>query len=194
VGLRSIAVAGTVTAVLAALVVAGPAAPAEAKSRFTPCIVNGTNVQEKYGLSVSVVTPDCNQIQAGSWTTGIGWYSAKTWQAIPAGYHPEGATPIEDFVAHFGSMKLVIDGGTSKAFTVEWSKASDLWRGSDADWDYANTITLGTVRKLPLGSHTVARSLVLTALTCDGTSADPSLSCVPAGETYVDTLSFTVIR
>jgi len=196
---RSLALAGTASALLASVVVGGAAAPALAtpakSARYTPCIYpDGTNIQEKYGVTVSLVLPLCPEIKAGAaWAVGIGWYSAKTWEQMPAGYVPTSATPLDDFRANFVSARWVIDEGTPQQFTVDWANGPRLWIGSDGTYDIANAMTLGTIRPLPVGAHTVRRSLVLSALTCDGMSEDPSVSCLPAGEAVADTLSFRVV-
>jgi hypothetical protein len=42
-----------------------------------------------------------------------------------------------------------------------------------------NTVSLGSLAPLPLGTHTVDVSWNLSALHCDGFTADPGASCLP---------------
>jgi hypothetical protein len=193
--LRSLGVA---TVVGALLVVAGTAAPAAAATnpRVKPCISSdGMNFQETLGISWALVQPGCREIQSGAtWGTAYGWYAAKTWEQVPVGYVPSGSTPIADFEAHLISARLVIDQGTRQEFTVEWRNGPALWVGEDGGYAVASVGTLGTIRPLSVGAHTVRRLMALSAMTCDGLSSDPDLSCSPAGEIDLGTLTFKVVH
>lgn len=183
-------------AALAALLGMVVAQPAAAQTpRNTPCIQpDGVDSVDRFGLSVSAVLPWCREIKSGAqWATGVGWVVAKTWEAMPAGYEPAGTTPLDDFKAKFVSFRVYVDEGTPHAFMVEWPNSPDLWVGTLGSLDLIAPITLGTIRPLSLGSHTARRAYVFSATQCDGTSSDPALSCAPAGEFDVGTITFTVI-
>lgn len=196
-------VAGVAAVVLAGSAVPAAAAPASAAGpRVTPCVnpYAGFVIQDAVGISAAVVSPGCDEIKSGArWTVPVTWYAAQSWQGVPPGYEPVSATPLDDFKAHFVGLKLVIDGGTRSEFTVEWPNGPRLWTGvyretgSPTVWDAASPITLGTVRPLSVGRHTVGESLLLSATTCDGTSGNPDFSCAPAGELFAGTVEFRVV-
>jgi hypothetical protein len=153
------------------------------------------SLRQTLGVSWALVQPESRDIDSGAtWGTSYAWYAAKTWKQVPVGYVPSGSTPIADFEAHLVSARLVIDAGTRKEFTVEWANGPDLWVGEDGDYAVASVATLGTIHPLSVGTHTVKRLMVLSALTCDGISSDPNLSCAPAGEIDFGSLSFKVVR
>jgi hypothetical protein len=190
---------------LAMALAAGAVAPAQASAgpRVTPCVLpdgldpyvpGGTILQDFYGVSTSIVTSFCPEIKAGApWTVVAASYFAKTWEAIPAGYEPVSATPLGDFRARFVGVRIVVDEGTPEEFTVEWPNSPKLWVGDYGPYDLASPITLGTVRPLSVGVHSERVSYVMSEMACDGLSADPALSCIPAGETSFRTVHFTVV-
>jgi hypothetical protein len=184
---------------------ASAVAPARAAAdpRFTPCVLpdgldpyvpGGTNMQAFFGVSTSIVTSWCPVIKAGArWTVIASAVSAKTYEAIPPGYQPGSARPLDDLRARLVGVRIYVDEETPEAFTVEWANGPNLWVGDYGPYDLASPITLGTVRPLPIGRHTERVAYVMSAMECDGTSADPSLSCIPAGETSFNTVHFTVV-
>jgi hypothetical protein len=190
---------------LAMTLAASTVAPAQASAdpRVTPCVLpngldpyvsGGTILQEFYGVSTSIVTGFCPVIKAGAPSTVVAAaYFAKSWEAIPAGYTPVSATPLGDFRARFVGVRIVVDEGTRQEFTVEWANSPKLWVGDYGPYDLASPITLGTVRPLSVGVHSERVVYVMSGMACDGISADPDLSCIPAGETSFRTVHFTVV-
>jgi hypothetical protein len=190
---------------LAVSLAASAVAPARASAdpRFTPCVIpagldpyvpGGTSMQAFFGVSTSIVTSWCPVIKAGArWTVIAAAFSAKTYEAIPPGYQPGGASPLSDLRARLVGVKIFVDEGTPQQFTVEWANSPQLWVGDWGPFDLASPITLGTVRPLAVGSHTERVAYVMREAACDGTSSDPSLSCIPAGETSFNTVHFTVV-
>jgi hypothetical protein len=193
------------SAALAMALAAGAVAPAQAaaKPRVTPCVLpdgadpyvpGGTVLQDFYGVSASILTGFCPTIKAGArWTVVAAAYFAKTWEAFPPGYTPVSATPLGDFRARFVGIKIVVDEGARQEFTVEWPNSPKLWVGDYGPYVLASAITLGTVRPLSVGVHSERVVYVMSGMACDGTSADPDLSCIPAGETSFNTRYFTVV-
>jgi hypothetical protein len=190
---------------LAMALAASAVAPARASAdpRFTPCVLpdgadpyvpGGTILQEFFGVSTSIVTSFCPVIKAGArWTVIAAAFFAKTYEAIPPGYEPGSATPLGDFRARFVGIRIFVDEGTPQGFTLEWPNSPKLWVGDWGPYDMATPITLGTVRPLPVGAHSERVAYVMSEMACDGTSADPALSCIPAGETSFATVHFTVV-
>ncbi|MFL5912196.1 MAG: hypothetical protein ACJ768_16670 [Gaiellaceae bacterium] len=190
---------------LAMVLAASTVAPARAAAdpRFAPCVLpggldpfvpGGTVVQQFFGVSTSIVASFCPVIKAGArWTVIAAAFSAKTYEAFPAGYEPGSARPLDDFRARFVGVKIYVDEGTPQAFTVEWANSPKLWAGDWGPYDLASPITLGTVRPLSVGAHSERVAYVMSEMACDGTSAETDLSCIPAGETSFPTVHFTVV-
>ena len=178
---------------------------ASASTRVEPCIwpSTGTDLQQYFQVSVALVVPHaCNQIKTGaSWSTPSVFYVARTWEQVPAGYHPTTATPRDELVAHLTKVRFIVDEGTPQEFTVErtgrqLSVLTASWQEvypDDPDWLLVDIGTHITLRPLPVGQHTVRGQFVLDAPACDGTSSVWEMSCIPAGEfDYPETRTFTV--
>jgi len=200
-------VAATITAVCLAACSTLLAAPsAIANVRVDGCIWpdTGTNLQQYFDVSSSlVIPPGCDQVQAGSrWATPVVFYVAKTWEQIPAGYDPVGATPLDELEAHLTAIRLIVDEDTPHEFTVERSgpqiqvKTAE-WQEvypDDPDWLLVDFGTHITMRPLPVGTHTVRGEFVMDAPACDGTNSAYDLSCIPTGVfPYPNTRTFTVV-
>ena len=200
--LRAVAVAATAFAVVGTLV-----APASASPRVEPCIWpdTGTDLQQYFGVTASLVIPfgGCGTVPTGStWSTPVVFYVAKTWEHIPAGYQPTGATPFDELVDRLTKVRLIVDEGKPGAFTVERTidqihVATGEWQEvypDDPDWLLVDIGTHVTMRPLPAGEHTVRGEFELDGPACDGTSADFALSCIPAGAfDYPSSRTFSVV-
>lgn len=185
----------------ATLVLAGvagvEAAPAE--SRTEHCVApNGVDMNAFLDLSAAVVAPFCSQIEAGDWWVDANFYTAaETWEQMPDGYVPAGATPLEDFAAKFVAIRYVVDEGTPQEFTVEFANSPLLWTGEHAlnsDIALASPMTLGSIRPMSVGPHTVRTFWIMSAMQCDGWSSVVEESCFPgAGPFDSGTTSFEVV-
>jgi len=205
---RRSASALAMAAVLASGVVTtvATAAPAAASSRVEPCIWpdTGTNLQQYFGVTSSLVVPGaCGTIPTGStWSTPVGFYVARTWEHIPAGIVPTGATPLDELVDRLTRLRLIVDEGKPGAFTVERTidqihVTTADWQEvypDDPDWLLVDIGTHITMRPLPPGQHTVRGEFEVNSPACDGTSADFDLSCIPTGVfAYPSTRTFSVV-
>ena len=177
------------TVVAMALVVAALATTASAAAgrRTTDCVSGSVNINENVGVSAAIVAPFCAEIKAGDWWVPAAfWVQAKNWDLKPDGYIPVGETPLEEFVANFVGVRYVVDQGTKHEFTVEFANGPSLWTDAHPifpdDLDLASPMTLGSIRPLSVGPHTVTMFWTLSADTCDGLDTDPELACAPAGE------------
>jgi hypothetical protein len=184
----------------------GTAAPASASPRVQPCIwaATGTNLQQYFGVTSSLVIPSngCGTVAAGStWSTPVVFYVARTWEQIPAGIHPTGATPLEELVDRLVRLRLIVDEGKPGAFTVERTidqihVVTADWQEvypDDPDWLLVDIGTHVTMRPLPAGQHTVRGEFEVDSPACDGTSADFNQSCIPTGVfPYPSTRTFSV--
>ena len=66
-----------------------------------------------------------------------------------------------------------------------------LFTGTFNGSPFVKPLTLGTLKPLPVGNHTVATYWRFRALHCDGFGAAPD-NCFSAGETQLPTMAFTV--
>lgn len=174
------------------------AAPADS-TRTEHCVApNGVDMNAYLDLSAAVVAPFCPQIKAGDWWVRAHFYTAaKTWEQMPDGYVPAGATPLEDFAAKFVAIRYVVDEGTPNEFTVEFANGPLLWTGQHAinpDIALASPMTLGSIRPLRVGPHTVRTFWIMSDMQCDGWSAVVEESCFPGAGPYDSgTISFEVV-
>jgi hypothetical protein len=190
----------TILVMVVAMVLSGAlAATAMApSSRTEHCVApNGIDINANVGISAAVVAPFCPEIKAGDWWVPAQfWTEAKTWEFVPSGFIPVGATPLEDFVAKFVAIRYVVDQGTSHEFTVEFATGPSLWTHQhplNPNIDLASAMTLGTIRPLSVGPHTVTLFWIFSDAHCDGFSPVFEESCVPAGAFDAGTDSFDVV-
>ena len=154
-------------------------------TRTQHCIApNGVDMNAFLDLSSAVAAPFCPKIKAGDWWVPANFYTAaKSWEQMPDGYVPAGPTPLEDFVAKFVAIRYVVDEGTPDEFTVEFANGPRLWTGDhaiDPTIALATPMTLGAIRPLKVGAHTVRDLWIMSDMQCDGWSAVVEESCFPA--------------
>lgn len=182
------------------------AAPgATASPRVQPCIwpSTGTNLQQFFGVSVSLVIPSaCPPIKAGSqWATPEAFNVARSWVHVPAGYQTNGATPLEELENDLTMVRFIVDEGTPHQFTVE-RPASQIhfqvrdWQEvypADPDWVFVDIGTHVTMAPLSVGTHTVRGEFAVSRWACDGTSSDVNQSCIPPRVFGYPSRTFTVV-
>lgn len=164
----------------------------------------GTDINALFGESAAIASNfySCGKIPAGSpWTVILGFYFAKSWQQVPPGYVPAADTPLHDFVSKLEGFRIVVDPGTPREFSVLFPNGPALWTGDIngfdpsigdySQYDWAQGMTLVTMRPLSAGTHTVQKSVIMSGQQCDGNFSDPDLSCLPAGETVISTADYT---
>lgn len=157
------------------------AEPKDAKHCIAP---DGRDLNQFYGILEQIITPFCPQADAGQhWTHPAVWLMATSFESVPAGFEPAGDTPLDDFLAKFVVVKYVVDPGTSQQQTYVFPLSARLWIGVLEGLPTVNTLTLGSLKPLPIGQHAVEAYWVLSAMHCDGLAANLDENCIPAGET-----------
>ncbi len=188
-----------VVAAMAMMLSGALASTAQADSTRTEhCVTpNHIDINATLGISAAIVAPFCPTIKAGDWWVRAQfWTENQSWEYVPDGFVPVGATPLEDFVAKFVAIRYVVDQGTKHEFTVEFATGPSLWTHEHLvfpNTDVASAMTLGAVRPLRVGTHTVTSFWIFSAPHCDGFSPVFEESCVPAGAYDAGTDSFDVV-
>ncbi|OBK74202.1 hypothetical protein [Mycobacterium sp. 1274761.0] len=184
----------------AALIAAGLVASPPAAAKWPPaepCVSNGRTLKQQYGYSVAVLTPACSQLPVGeAWAVSIPWTMANSYEQKPPGFETVYATPLDNFRAALQSIEYVVDAGSAYQTNHAFPGDNKIWTGqlpSAPGVQAINTVGLGSLAPLPVGSHTVDVSWNLRAPHCDGFTADQGTSCLPQGETVVKHIAFTVV-
>jgi hypothetical protein len=186
---RAVAAAAVVTASLALAV---PPASAARPTRDSDCVhPSGVSLNELFGVPEQFVAPICEGLTAGEhWRPIMNYFGADASDAVyPQGYVPLHANPVDDILAKV-TIKVVIDGGTSLQKTYTFSPTDEDTFRTDvrvhelnpAFPDIPSFFIMPRMAPLNPGHHTYEFVWVQSAPHCDGTSADESFSCLPAGE------------
>lgn len=167
------------------------------------CInANGVDLNQAYGFSEQIVTGGCRTVGAGEfYTRTIGWFTAPSWQSVPAGYVPSASTPMQDFLSKVTVMQ-VVDPGTPNQRTYLFPGGASFVLISlgainpslePPSSSYPLAVSVGKLPPLQPGTHVVVSSLVMSALHCDGLNADPTDGCIGPGVVPFFETTFTVV-
>ena len=163
-----------------------------------PCVSpNGLTLKQQYGYSVAVVASNCTEIPVGQrWAVSIPWIVASSFEQKPSGFATDYAKPLDDIRGKLKSIEYTVDAGSAYQANRSFPGDNKLWTGylpSAPGQQAINTVSVGSLDPLPIGTHTAEVSWKLAAPHCDGFSADQGTSCLPQGETVVKRITFTVI-
>jgi hypothetical protein len=223
----AVGTAAALTAVTALVVSVGAASASTSATSSTsaPCISdNGTNVQRYFDirgsdaiwLNLQGHQPPCVTVTQGrTFYRTHGWIAQVPSRAVyPAGYEPDFASPMADFLSKISQARYVIsrDGEVETTRTVrgralfahaKLGRFGDLFVAPDTtlvpgvtiggrspEW---TTLEPFDSRSLGVGEHTIEIYWTLTEPHCDGFVPDPTTSCLPAGESLSTTTTFTVV-
>ena len=186
----------TVTLSTTATVLSPPAAAKWAAAE--PCVSpSGQTLKQQYGYSVAVVTSDCTQVPAGEkWAASVPWTMDSRYEQKPSGFTTDFSTPVDDFRGKLKSIEYVVDAGSAYQSNRSFPGDNKIWTGqlpTAPGLPTINTVGLGSIDPLPVGTHTVDVSWKLSAPHCDGFTADQGTSCLPQGETLVKRITFKVV-
>ena len=169
--------------------------PQPAQALDNHCILpNGVDLNVLFGITEQIVGRFCPQVDSGEhWTaSGAPWVMNTSFEAVPEGFMPAGATPLEDFLAKFVGVKYVIDRGTLQEQTYVFPTSDKLWIGTIAGLPAVNGVTLSLLNPLSVDDHFVELYWVFSAMHCDGLGAVIEENCIPAGETLYARTAFVV--
>jgi hypothetical protein len=163
-----------------------------------PCVgPTGLTLEQQYGYSIAVVTPKCNQIQAGKrWGASATWIVDTRFEKMPQGFTTDYGTPLDDLRSKMTTIEYVVDGGSPYGYNKAFSNDAKLWVGELPDapgLPAINTVSLGPLDPLPVGPHSIAVYWTFDKQHCDGFTASQGASCLPAGRTLVKQINFTVV-
>lgn len=163
-----------------------------------PCVLpNGMTLKQEYGYSTAVVTSSCTEIPAGErWAASVPWVMDSRFEQKPSGFASDYATPVDDFRGKLESIAYVVDPGTAYQSNRSFPNDNMIWEGempTAPGLPAVDTVGLGSLSPLPIGTHTVEVSWKFAAPHCDGFSADQGTSCLPQGDTLVKRITFRVV-
>lgn len=183
---------GIVALLIALLLLGGDQAGAAPRERH--CIHPlGFDMNEVSNTNHRIITDFCTVALVGErWIPAAAWTTNTTYEVIPEGYTPSGATPIDDFSAKFVGAGYVIDAGTKheRTYTLSASKIVQIVTAPGSDFPTASIMAV--LPPLPPGPHTVDIFLIFSADHWDGFGVDPSANLWPAGATHCSHVDFTV--
>lgn len=155
---------------------------------------SGVDVNERWGVSEQIVAAFCTEADSGEfWTTTAIWIMDTSFASVPAGFVPDGDTPLEDFVAKFVALKYVVDPGTRQEQTYVYQNADALGIQEVDGLPVVNTVTMGRLHPLRPGPHVVETYWAFSAMHCDGLGDVVAENCFPAGETLYHGIGFDVV-
>jgi hypothetical protein len=163
-----------------------------------PCVAsNGMTLSLVYRAQVSIISPDCNQLRAGErWSPSVAWIMNKSFEHVPSGFTTDWATPLADFRGKLETVEYVIDPASPYRSNHSFPN-NVLWVGQVPEavgFPAVNTVSShGALNPLPPGQHFVDVYWDLAAPHCDGFTMDQAASCLPAGKTLVEQITFDVV-
>ena len=163
-----------------------------------PCVAsNGLTLKQQYGYSVSIVTPDCNQLKAAErWAPSVPWIMNTRFEQVPSGFVTDWATPVDDFRGKLKKVEYLVVAGSPYQYNRSFAGDNKLWVGQLPDaagLPAVNTSDLGSLDPLQLGQHVVDVYWELAAPHCDGFTTSQGTSCLPQGTTLVKRITFQVV-
>lgn len=163
-----------------------------------PCVSpTGVTLKQQYGYSVAVVSSACTEVPAGErWAASVAWIKASRFEQQPSAFATDHSTPLDDLRGKLTSIEYVVEAGSAYQTNRSFPGDNKIWTGqlpSAPGLPAMNTVGLGSLDPLPVGTHTVDVSWNLSAPHCDGFTALQGTSCLPQGETLVKRITFNVV-
>jgi hypothetical protein len=178
-------------------VILSPSAAAK-WSGAEPCVsASGVPLKQQYGYSAAVVTSNCTEVPVGErWAASVPWIMDSRFEQKPSGFTTDFSTPVDDFRGKLTSIEYVVDAGSAYQSNRSFAGDNKIWAGqlpTAPGLPALNTVGLGSLNPLPVGTHTVDVSWNFSAPHCDGFTTDQGTSCLPQGETLVKRITFKVV-
>ena len=181
-----------------ALAVASLLMPASANGRESNHFVTpaGDDLNVVFETDDAFIAPFCTEAKAGDqWRAVVRWAAAGNDGVFPNGYTPSRTSLDEDFLAKFVSARYVVDAGTPRERQYVVPAGEHLiQQGTLPDGSVFVRWATGSLRPLTPGDHTVDEYVTLTADSWDGFGVDPAVNLIPAGESFVGSVTFEVLK
>lgn len=140
---------------------------------------DGTDFNELWGVTEAIVWFPCLEIGSGQdWRVAGLWGVNATFKKVPKEFVPAGATPLDDYLAKFEGVKIVVDPGTSSERTYRFTDTSRLIVQETSFGASVNVVAMGVLAPLSVGTHVVESFMMLRGMHCDGFSRD----CIGPGD------------
>jgi hypothetical protein len=114
-----------------------------------------------------------------------------SFESVPDGFVPAGATPLDDFRAKFVGVKYVIDPGTPQEEKADFPTGPGLFTGTIAGLPVVSGARLSIHRPIRVGDHVIEVFWVMSSEHCDGLGASQE-NLLPAGEVRYAGTAFKV--
>ena len=144
---------------------------------------------EAFGITEAVVWFCNTEIGSGQdWRTNMAWGMTEKYTVKPKGFVAGGETPLDDFLAKFVGVRIVIDPGTSQQRTYVFTDTSKLVVLEPA---LVMSFDMGVMAPPAVGHHYLESYWSMSGVHCDG-YAKKLEDCMPAGDSLGFATDFTV--
>jgi 5-hydroxyisourate hydrolase-like protein (transthyretin family) len=159
----------------------------------------GVDLNVLFGVPEQFVDGPCSTITtASAWRPLAFWYTNTAFDAVPPGFVPAAATPLEDLLTKLTAVEVVVDGGTKRQRTVVLAPTAALRidhtfeEYAPGGGAYPMAVAIPRMTPLLAGDHTVQIIWTLSAEHCDGFTDVEAYSCLPSGDVSFGTRHFVV--
>ena len=155
----------------------------------------GEDLNEVFATPDALITPFCGEAGTGQrWRPVARLVVAGDDPVFPEGYEPSRPALDDDFLAKLESVRFVVDEDTARERQYEFA-ASDLalQRGVLPDGSRFIRFASPSLHPLPPGDHSVASYTTLSGELWDGLGLEPGVNSIPAGESALVPLEFSVV-
>ncbi|HYF25331.1 MAG TPA: hypothetical protein VD931_06295 [Baekduia sp.] len=182
-------------ALLASVIALWPSTTSARAPAANQCVTPaGDDLNQTFATDDAFIAPFCRTARVGDhWRPIVRIAMAGSDPVFPSGFTPSAPDLLEDFFAKFVSARYVVDAGTKRERSFTFTADQLIFETGALPDGSVFVRWMPRLRPLPKGEHTVTEYLTLRADFWDGLGTDPQLNLIPAGESLVDQLAFTVV-
>jgi len=160
---------GIIAALAVMISLAAPAGVSAAPKQISHCFNGDTDLNQKFGVTETIAWYTCPDLEPGrKFRVAQAWVMNPTFDVIPDGFVPAGATPLDDFLAKVAGRTVIVDPGTRQERVYSFTNVGDIYSAFDADGSLVNGVRLGLLQPLSPGVHVIQTSWTMSAMHCDG--------------------------